>query len=409
MGTLTKNFSLKSASAPVGSHMPLAHGWDTIVEAYDIFPSDRVISVMETVKERAAADGERIPFQLGGVTVWMWPKGLRSWSWVIEDDAGRFMMRFRARAPSYGVMVEYRSAALWALRDAFDWSELQAEIDAMLRSFCATRSGVEQPVLVSRADYAFDFYAPEFSRSSTPALFDLWSAHQEVKRRMQSGDFWGRRRIETWTLGKKKSLQVQLYNKALEITEVSGKDWMSDIYKANADANRLACYEGKPVDVWRLEIRMGKDWLKRRWFQVDDAKRSARRRDIFTDHIGDLISDAMQSIQLKEPEIPGRAKQLNRRPAHWFWGVASEAIGAATARPYVARLTTGRRKALSEMFRKSAFGYLRSLSVLETGECDEDTLDDLLADARAGVLADPEHRLKVDRADRRYALVDRPS
>ena len=403
MPALVSKSHLKAEAAPVGSHLPLAHGWDTIYESYDLFPSANVITALETWKERAAADGEPLPVQIADHWFWLEPKGVRMWPWVLTDNDGRFTLRLRARAPSYGVMVEYRSAALWSCESAFDWTDLQSEVAAILEGFCVPKEGKAGPVLVSRADYAFDFYAPEFSRASTPKQFDNWSAHQEVKRRMTTGDFWGRRRIETWTLGNKKSLQLQLYDKSREISEVSGKDWMSDIHRINAEAHRLAIYDSKPVDVWRLEVRMGKDWLKRRWFN----DRSSRERDVFIENAFSLLQEGLRSIQLKIPGEGGDQK-TRRRPAHWMWGVASETVGGRAQRPYVARLTTGRRKALSEMFRKSAFGYLRSLSVLEAGDCDEQTLGDLLKDARESVLDDPDHRLKVERADRRYALVDRP-
>ena len=399
---------MKTGEPPIGSHKPLAHGWDTIVEAYDLFPIPNVAGALETWKERAVADGERLPVQIAGRQWWVLPMGVRSWPWLLEDDEGRFVVKLRARAPDTGVMVEYRSAALWACDNALDWGALQAEVYELLQAFCSARDGKGMPPKVSRADYAFDFYAPEFSQISAPELYHQWSANSKVKRNMKI-DVWGNgRRVETWTLGSKTSLQVQLYDKAKEITQVSGKDWMSDVHKLNAREHGLACYPTRPTDVWRLEFRLGKDWLKRRWPVVDGEKRSARIRDVFIDQAPNLIAEAMRLIQLKEPERPGRAKQLDRRPAHWFWGVAAEAIGQPTARPYVARLTTGRRQALSDMFRKSAFGYLRSLSVLETGDCDEDTLEDLLQAAREGILADPAHKLKVGRADRRYALVDRP-
>ncbi len=409
MGALSTKSPLKTGAdmAPAGCHAPLGHGWDTIVEAYDLFPQGHVIEALETVKERAAADDTNIPIEIGGNWFWVWKSGLRSWPFVLEDNDGRFTIRMRTRAPSYGVMIEYRAAALWSEPGMSGWNDLQRAVMSMIESFCAPKEGGGGPPLVSRADYAFDFYAPDFSEASTPLQFDNWCAHQEVKRRMTSGDFWGRRKIETWTMGSKKGLQLQLYNKSKQISDVHGTDWIAQVHEATADALRLQIYDAIPKDVWRLEIRMGKDWLKRRW-DPDDKKRSLRDRKTFVENYYSALQDALNSITLKVPQGDNGDGHVHRRPAHWMWGVASETIRGGLQRPYVARLTTGRRKALAEMGRKQISGSLRSWAVLQSGGCDEDTLEDLLREVQQSVLQDPEHVKKVERADRRYALVDKP-
>lgn len=405
---------INAIDPPVGSHLPLAHGWDTIVEVYDLFPSQRLQEALDAGKRHAQAQGNiRVEFSLDGELFHLSPTGLRGWSWVLEDDLGRFSIHMRANAPDYGVKVEYRSAALWCCPDALDWSDLQSEVYEILGATCSPRDGAGKPPKINRADYAFDFYAPEFTHEMAyPETQRLFSTHGKVKRNFKlewsvhgRGDH-----VETFTLGNKSSLQTSVYNKALEITEVSGKDWMLDIHRMNATEHGLAIYPPgmKASDIWRLEFRIGKDRLKRRFFDNGSGKRSARVRDVFIENARDILDDAMRSHRLKNRPHSNEDSDKRRWPDHWFWGVAAHVVSGDSLRAKVAHLATGRRDALVEMNRKAIYGSLRSLAILQKGDCEQSTLEELLTKAGKEITADPEHRLKIQRAESRYALVDRP-
>ena len=99
-------------------------------------------------------------------------------------------------------------------------------------------------------------------------------AHSSVKRRAEGHEktMIGRQGVETFTIGSKRGLQIQVYDKGLEITEVSGKEWMLDIWhKVEAEIDH------RPKDVWRLEVRMGREFLKER--NVREPEVLARLRE----------------------------------------------------------------------------------------------------------------------------------
>ena len=79
---------IRAEEAPIGSHLPLAFGWDTIVEVYDLFPKGIVQGALEAWKEVAAMHAgqnrkEPWPVTIAGRDFWLWPVGLQRWPWIL--------------------------------------------------------------------------------------------------------------------------------------------------------------------------------------------------------------------------------------------------------------------------------------------------------------------------------------
>ncbi len=194
-------------------------------------------------------------------------------------------------------------------------------------------------------------------------------------------------RGQTYTIGKKSTLQVEIYDKSLEITEVSGKTVDVGAMGANSDGEIFE------RDVWRLEVRFGAEFLK---------ERNVRRPHELMALRESLIVEALYGRRVCVPT----GDSLKRRwPLHPIWSEAIRHCGDAAMVP-VGRMVTGRRDALVDQAKAQISGALRTLSVLAKGDYDEKFLRLELAAMLTAIPTDPEHGDKVEQAQIRYSEVE---
>ncbi len=263
---------------------------------------------------------------------------------------------------------------------------------------------------LSRADYAFDIEAASFTNEMIPEIVHQIICPKEAKAR---GDFFARSgRVETLTVGSKRGLQVQIYDKGLEITEMSGKTWMTDIWMNNGYSPETD-KNGKEVhkNVWRLEVRMAGNWLKSRSKKTDDGVMNMKDPDHFIANMWSLITEGLYSRRLTSRS----ETDSNRRrwPLHPLYALAAAACGHQTAFVPVGYHPTEKSKKLQDMLIANIAGTLRSLAVLRLrGALDEDDVfnmaevDTAINEARATLTADREHHRKIKKARERYEFVD---
>ncbi|MHA7871304.1 MAG: hypothetical protein ACX939_03035 [Hyphococcus sp.] len=199
-------------------------------------------------------------------------------------------------------------------------------------------------------------------------------------------------RVETLTIGRMPALQMQIYDKTKEITDVSGKEWMYALWK------RSELYD--PIlPVWRFEVRFTKNHLKERNC-ADYGKVVASR--------GNLMTEALFKNRLVTQTIngkPTRNADKSKWDMHPLWALMLALQGKKKMLP-LGRKVIGRRAALTDQLVSQIAGTLRSATVLHGGDFSEGGMIELCEKAVYEALEDKGHEGKVRQAKDRYEFVD---
>ena len=363
----------------------LAQGFDSYQEAINLKVPPALVGKFEEWQEQAKAldtrTGQAVTVELGAETVQVWPCGSKGGvRWVLECDD--FMLFWRSPDHDWCLSVRYLSAGIWehGIRN------LRDRVRAMLLAVGCIINQVDGE-RVSRADWAFDIYSPEFSRDMKPNLIAQVVCHSSVK----VAQIGNAERLETLTLGLNRSgLQIQIYDKTREITEASGKSWMVDLWLRDGWEPE----DGEIAHVWRLEIRMGSDWLKDRQTNTPDELEKSLEK---------LIAEALLTHRLTQPELG----DTNRRrwPLHPLYAIAYRAISATSMKP-LGRYVVGVRNVLFDRLKRQVAGTLRSGLVLNSGDVKPEDAERLATEAVQLMLADRESGRKAEAARERYKFVD---
>lgn len=375
----------------------LAKGWDGFKETFKVDVGERLIEQLEVARREARDDDmEAAEVMFGGECMKLWLSGARGTLFVLENDDFRVLIK----PPKFKwcVSVEYTAAGLWEYGlDALRERAIKAVVKECppLCSYEEIADTVNWQ-RVSRADFAFDFYSPEFSKDMRPALLDRIVCPSPVKKDMEGTiGFKAHGRgiyLETVTIGKKDSLQIQIYDKGKEITEASGKTWMFELWE------REGYYppeDRKAKDVWRMEIRFGGEFLKDRGILTIE--------DLY-DVLPALLTEAIYTRRLTVESV----KDKNR----WRWAMHPLYVAALreVGESIMFMLPLGRRQtetaqAMADSARKSIAGQLRTLTVLLVGDLDEGSARRYVDEIYKIMLNDPDGRKKVERARLRYMHV----
>ncbi|MCW5728143.1 MAG: hypothetical protein KIS98_11975 [Parvibaculum sp.] len=382
------------SKVPEGYAVLLAHGFDSWQETVAMTLSRAFVARLEKAQDAARAEqadaGDTVgePFQIGDEVMHMRPFGAKGGvRWVLAGPD--FLLMIRSPKMEWCVTVRYLAAGLWQ----YGVEELRHRVTM---AFWAEAKHVydHMRLRVSRADFAFDFYSPAFSGEFTPALAENVVTHSssKVRQKMLAGTYSRGGMGETLTIGSKAGLEVEVYDKTKEIREASGKDWMFDIWAAGRDGE--APLDDKWADVWRLEVRMGKEFLRERdcWHYSDIVK-----------HLSELIAEALYTRRLALPK--GGDTNRARWPLHPLWTLAYEARGAGHMRPLGKQITM-RRSQLDKQLGKQLAGTLIAAGVLAHGKADREEIERMAARAVGYALSDDGRAEKAARARERYRFLD---
>jgi len=334
-----------------------------------------------------------VEFELGGEVLEIRPKGATGGKeFVLVSDDLRF--EFASPKKEWAVVWRATAAGLWE----HGLEKIRERAHACLKKAGFTPKRPDQDwCKLSRVDYCFDIWSPEFTKEMSPELANTLVAPSEVKWR---ADMWGkghhadqgRARAQTLTFGAKGGCQVQIYDKTAEIIEASGKDWMLEIWGEHGGYYP----PGKPEDVWRVEVRMAGDWLK---------DRTDKDPEKFLEHMWQLIADALFNRRMTVPQ-PGDSNR-RRWPLHPLYTLIIHEIGNPREFLQVGRRVTMRRDELAEIMLRGVAGTVRSCAVLMfSGAFDEERARGLLDESLTRMFNDAEHRRKIERAMERYQFVD---
>lgn len=367
----------------------LAEGWDSVQEAFNVNLSPAFVTLLEEAQTEARkADGRLqglAPLEIGGVEYRMRAKGTIGFRWVLE--CADYLLLIAPPGTDWPLSIRYLSGALWRDKGA-----------DQMRSVALNSLGIyAQPkeadyIRLSRADYCFDFHSPAFTREHRlGSLLPRFVCHSSCKKRARIVyDEIGRKRGETATVGSKSNVQVQIYDKTLEITEVSGKDWLYALWAQNAEGEVFI------DDVHRLEVRFGADFLKNRNIRRPHELAALKR---------ELVIDALYAIRLT---IRKKSDSNKRRwPTHPLWSEAIRRCGTEE-RPPLGKKTTGRRDALIAQSRASIAGMIRNHCALVMKGYDRQTAITELNDIIGILENDPKHAGKLEQILLRQSDVEEP-
>lgn len=391
----------------------LAHSFDTYAEAWNVRLRPEIWAAIVAARieaEEADAHGrDGALVELGGREFRVMPYGAKGGVQFILDDA-RVRIAIASMARDYPIAVRYLSAGLWG---GGGISERRMEVAAWLRENATAKNGEDWEPALSRFDYAFDFHAPDFTQEAQGDLRPRFLAPAHTKWSMHGEG----RTAQTFTFGKMPRLQVQIYDKAAEIVQASGKDWLHLAWASgvhvewpNGKPDAVAAIEAanpflagawhmpegdEPArDVWRLELRYGGEWLKERGIRGFPALQG---------RLAELLSAAIIDRRLTAND----PRRVDLRPIHPLWWWAHQAAGAATTVPKVIAYSTLQREEYRDLMVTQFAGMLRSGSVSQLGTWSVAEAERLFRSAMSRAENDPDARRKIKRARARFRHLGR--
>ena len=293
--------------------MQILHkGFDTITLAIKANIPHDLFDFLVAEKELAEAERAPRPISYGGADFDLQPHGGSGYAFLLTG--GPMDVRWAFKKPNskdpWGTRVTVGSTLLATQGLGF----VRAHLDKTL-----TRLGIRylaEHISLSRVDFCVDVLAPDFDL--TPENFVLHSHsnradHITPDAEMRSNGKSGR--FTSVTAGKMPGRQVIIYDKRREVIDRRKLIWW-DIWNASRDALGEAPLDPKDRDasqVWRIELRAGKNLLKDRW--------NIRTWADFDKKFGDLIAETFEKVRYAEPD-PSDTNRA-RWPNHAIWDLVS--------------------------------------------------------------------------------------
>ncbi len=359
-----------------------------MVEVFNLAMSEATAETLESVRlEAEALDPLRRtphPIQFGGEDMQMQARRPRSALWVVFNDD--FQITLGTPNKEWSVTVRYGSAGLWehghdALRDRV--------LAMLLREM---RPNGDDWQRVSEAHWAFDFEAPGFTDDMKPGITGNVVCHSSTKKR-EIANYSAGVKVQTIEIGSRKgNVQVQVYDKGREIKEASGKEWMVKLWSRDGWSPARS-ESGRILNVWRLEIRMKKEFLK---------QRRCNRLEALKDNLDSLLAEVLFTRRLTRPNGD---KNRARWPLHPLWSEAYRATAGMAEMAPLGREITLRGDELIRMFAMQTQGLAINVSAIRAGGFDELEITRLLDDIRHDLLTRPDAEYKADLAAERYRYV----
>lgn len=383
------------APIPKGYGELLVHGFDWWQECLNLKFPGQLWQKLKDAKARAVELDDRrktpIAFDLGEKTFQLQPTGAKGGvEFVLVNDDYRINIGSPNREWSFSWRAT--SAAIWGK----GIHQVRDQLYAILEWENINPIDPKDFIKLTRVDYCFDIHSRRFTQEMFPRIAKQTVCPSETKVR---GDWVVQEdRLETLTIGLGSVCQVQIYDKSKEIVQASQKTWLYDIWGMDQDTGEIIERDDW-ADVWRVEVRLRKEWLKARKVNTPEK---------FLEHQWACISDALYNRRLCQP-----TKDSNRRrwPLHTLYSIVLKAIDNPVEFRPIDRRVTGRADELDKTITRGLAGTLRSLVVLRHREdriFDEETANQALEEVLQLLLSDRDHQEKIRRAVERYELVDAP-
>lgn len=359
---------------------PLWTGYDSIQECFNVSIKECYVEQLKQSQERAQYVGHDITIsglKFGASEFQISPRGAKGFTYMLQTDD--VMLLISNPANDWAVSVRYLSAGLieWGIE------ALRDQVFRLLDQISVPRSA--DYARLSRIDVATDFYSQKFAECLKPSILDGLVLPAKCKARndellsmyIQSG------RLDTLTIGTKKSLQLQVYDKAKEIEQASGKTYFYKLWGMVAKAN-----------VWRFEVRFFSEFLRNRGILTFEQ---------FEEFRNELISEA---LNIRRLTVPSSDKNRSRWAYHPLYTFVRRQFVCGDYGLAIGRYVTGQRQVLAEQAIKRIAGDVRSLSVLVNyGFYDERQVEVIFGKVYRQIKSDKQHADKCDAAAERYKFV----
>jgi len=209
---------------------------------------------------------------------------------------------------------------------------------------------------LQRVDFAVDFIAPDFE---IPLDLVVCHSHckqfghgEAVKDIPEGGTDWnvgfGRRKLQTFTIGKMPGRQVQIYNKRAEVARKLKTHWYEVWGFKKKDC----------PEIWRVELRAGKSHLKSWGITTFDQ---------LEDRMGNMFASAVQSVRLVD-HAPEKGENVSRIGNHPLWALLTAEVEQGLKDHVIPGITRkkiveGRRDEIQKMYRAQLWGLAVSYAV----------------------------------------------
>jgi len=242
-----------------------------------------------------------------------------------------WFMRTSTSGLGWNVRVAIRARPL--VLNGIGW--VKEELEKAARAFGLVIP--ENGVSIARIDYAVDCLAPGFVFDKDSFVVHSscnTSRHLDVDEMDVSGKSWKDSSMRVGGITRK---QIGIYDKLREVRQKRDCE-MPLIWDAARETKgaRPLIYEGKNADdIWRVELRAGKDYLKGKWDVTGWG-------GLF-DQLDDIFKDMLTSMRYVAPTSDSNRSRWSNHP---LWEIVSKEI-AENAMQHVPTVTRERLKEAS--------------------------------------------------------------
>lgn len=282
-------------------------GFDTLTLAIKATLPREMLTMLEDGKARAEAEGKSVEVDINGVPLMLQHYGGAGYQFIASG--GRFGASWSFKKPKpkdpWGVRLSFGSDFLVhrGIGGAI------AHIEHAMHRFGMRFD--DQDVSLSRVDFCADFLAPDFDLNPDQFVMHSSCLRHDFKTDLEKSVHGRSSRTSSVTIGAIRNRQVIVYDKRSEVLKRKKAHWWT-IWNTALAVQGLAQLDPTNRNlsqVWRIEIRAGKDQLKDRW--------NIRTFPDFFARIGDLCRHTVDMVRYTEP-LPNDANR-SRWPNHPIW------------------------------------------------------------------------------------------
>lgn len=282
----------------------LRSGFDTLELAYGAALPEAFLDVLESTKQQAAKSRHAEPVSYRGV------------EFLVEASGAQGGYAYRVSTGQFGAILTIRDKASrdqWTTHAKLRAHGLAAKgirkAKADCDDFLTHVGGVFDPndVRVSRADFAIDVYYPSFILRTAEFITHARTLHSEVIDRRGNSETCNYVRF-----GKLPGKQLCVYAKGKKVIGENDLIWI-EILRAKLQERSFA--ETHLRDVWRFELRAGKNFISDRI--------GLRRWDKITPVLSELFLPILNSISMR---LPSSDNNRSRWSLHPLWLTIAEVI-----------------------------------------------------------------------------------
>ncbi len=292
--------------------MQIVHtGFDKLDLSIQANVSPALFDALEAARATAEDKRAEIPFGYGGADFDILPYGGHGYRFILRmgaSDAQWFIKKPNARDP-WGIRISVGSTmlatqGLKVVRGHLDRTLSRLDINYR-----------PHQISIARADFCVDILAPGFELSPENFVIHSHSNRADYHAEPEDRRSNGKSGLYTSvTVGKSPGRQIIIYDKRREVIERNKPIWW-DIWNANlrrAEQPQI-CPEDRPLDLYRVEVRAGKNLLKDRW--------QIRTWEELEAQFGDVVAEAFDKVRYCDPE-PADSNRA-RWPVHPLWARAA--------------------------------------------------------------------------------------